>query len=88
MLELKKNSQSFKLNPSESFLFFQNPAITFFETLDFSYEKGRQNFGVKFMIPIKEKTLEKYTFIDLFAGLEGFRLALESLGAKCVYSSE
>lgn len=40
------------------------------------------------MIEIKERLLEGYNFIDLFAGLGGFRLALESLGAKCVYSSE
>ena len=40
------------------------------------------------MIEYSTKSLEGYVFIDLFAGLGGFRLALESLGAHCVYSNE
>jgi modification methylase hhaI len=40
------------------------------------------------VITIEKKLLKNYKFIDLFAGLGGFRLALESLGAKCVYSNE
>lgn len=43
--------------------------------------------GVK-MIHIDNKSLKGYKFIDLFAGIGGFRLALESFGAQCVYSNE
>jgi len=42
------------------------------------------NEEVPFPSPIKAK----FKFIDLFAGIGGFRLAFQSLGGKCVFSSE
>lgn len=47
-------------------------------------KKQLENEGVPFPSPKKWK----FTFIDLFAGIGGFRLAFQNNSGKCVFSSE
>lgn len=53
---------------------------------DYTYQQCL--FPELFQIPFPGPKEPKFKFIDLFAGIGGFRLAFQNLGGECVFSSE
>jgi DNA (cytosine-5)-methyltransferase 1 len=80
--------------------FFKKDAIKFTkEILEYKFPEERITLKVAeealqygifdtFQVPFPPTEEPKFKFIDLFAGIGGFRLAMQNLGGKCVFTSE
>jgi DNA (cytosine-5)-methyltransferase 1 len=69
------NSKDYEINESDKISLFSD---SFIQQLLFEINN----------VPFQSQPKTHFSFIDLFAGIGGFRLAMQNLGGKCLYSSE
>jgi DNA (cytosine-5)-methyltransferase 1 len=65
--------------------YFKEPAVKYLSKYGVDKQKTIQ---FKWDVPFPSPKNPKFTFIDLFAGIGGIRLAYQRVGGKCVFSSE
>ena len=72
---------------------YEKPAIDYLnqlkEQLNLAEEPQMQLYlPMKFDVPFPPPTSYDFTFIDLFAGIGGFRIPMQEMKGKCVFTSE
>ncbi len=66
--------------------YYKKSAINYL--FDFIEEPSQGYLKLDFDVPFPPVENSKFTFIDLFAGIGGFRMAMQNLHGSCVFSSE
>ncbi len=73
--------------------YFEEPATQYLINILDKFDKVSEPYfqpylPIEWDIPFPSPKKPKFKFIDLFAGIGGFRLAFQNLGGKCIFSSE
>lgn len=72
--------------------YFKEPAVKYLKKISPNQTLQEPYFQpylpIKWDIPFPPPKTPGFKFIDLFAGIGGFRLAFQNLGGKCVFTSE
>jgi DNA (cytosine-5)-methyltransferase 1 len=63
-------------------LFVNSPLAQYF------YNIYPNNLGLTWDVPFPPPKSRKFTFIDLFCGIGGFRIAMQNIGGHCLFSSD
>ena len=62
--------------------FVKSPVAKYF------YENYPNNLGLTWDVPFPQPKIKKFTFIDLFCGIGGFRIGMQNIGGQCLFSSD
>lgn len=69
--------------------YYKKDAISYLKENNLLEEPSFQyQLPIEYDVPFPPPKKPKFKFIDLFAGIGGFRMAFQNLGGKCIFSSE
>ena len=68
--------------------YYKQKAEKYFESIVSEPLADLLRINLNFDVPFPPVKKSKFQFIDLFAGIGGFRIAMQNLGGNCVFSSE